>query len=86
MAISRSFHGAAGREDFLGLRQGPRGQTEIVYDGGRHSRTVLRLTAEDPDETALAAALSHAIDQPRVFAALLAELRARAIAVEVVAH
>ncbi|MDP2086664.1 MAG: hypothetical protein Q8K20_15825 [Gemmobacter sp.] len=82
MAMPRSFHGASGRPDFLGLRKGPRGQTEIVYDAGQHARTVLRLTAESPDEDALAAALTHAIGQPRVFAALLAELRARAIAVE----
>ncbi len=86
MAMSRSFHGAAGRPDFLGLRQGPRGQTEIVYDAGAHRRTVLRLTEDAPDETALAAALTHAIGQPRVYAALLTELRARAIAVEVVAR
>jgi len=86
MAMSRSFHGAAGRPDFLGLRQGPRGQTEIVYDGGQHQRTVLRLTGESPDEAALAAALTHAIGQPRVYPALLIELRARAIAVEVMAR
>ncbi|MFN3294229.1 MAG: hypothetical protein ACK4S2_13615 [Gemmobacter sp.] len=86
MALSRSFHGAAGRPDFLGLRRGPRGRTEIVYDAGEHRRTVLRLTDDAHDETAVAAVLSHAIDQPRVFPALLAELRARAIAVEVVAR
>lgn len=86
MATTRSFHGAAGRPDFLGLRHGARGQTEIVYDAGEHRRTVLRLTAEHPDEAAVADAMSHAIGQPRVFAALMAELRARAIPVEVVAR
>jgi hypothetical protein len=84
MATSLTMHGAAGRPDFLGLRRGVRGQTEIVYDAGARARTVLRLTGEAADERAVQAAMRHAIDQPRVFPALLAELRARAIAVEVI--
>jgi hypothetical protein len=84
MATSLTMHGAAGRPDFLGLRRGPRGQTEIVYDAGVRARMVLRLTGEAADERSLRDAMRHAIDQPRVFPALLAELRARAIAVEVI--
>jgi len=84
MAMARSFHGAAGRLDFLGLRKGPRGHTEIVYDAGANTRQVLRLTGTAPDETTLTSAMTKAIGHPRVFAALLTELRARAITVEVV--
>lgn len=84
MATPVTLHGAAGRQDFLGLRRGPRGQTEIVYDAGARARMVLRLTGEAADEGAVQAAMRHAIGQPRVFPALLAELRARAIAVEVI--
>ncbi len=84
MATSLTMHGAAGRPDFLGLRRGPRGHTEIVYDAGAQARKVLRLTGQGTDETALTAAMTHALSQPRVFPALLAELRARAIAVEVI--
>ena len=83
MALPHTFHGAAGRPDFLGLRRGPQGRTEIVYDAGR-ARTVLRLTGDSPDDATLSAVMGRAIDQPRVFPALLAELRARAIAVEVI--
>ena len=85
MATPTTYHGAAGRPDFLGLRRSTRGQTEIVYDAGATRRMVLRLTDAQTDDRALSEAMRHAIAQPHVFPALLAALRARAIAVEVVA-
>lgn len=85
MANPTMYHGAAGRPDFLGLRRSLRGQTEIVYDAGARHRTVLRLTDTPADDGTLSEVLSHAIEQPRVLAALMAGLRARAISVEVVA-
>jgi hypothetical protein len=84
MATPTPFHCASGRPDFLGLRRGPRGRTEIVYDAGARQRTVLRVSDINPDEAALTEAMSQAIGEPRVFPALLAALRARAISVEVV--
>ncbi|MFN3938057.1 MAG: hypothetical protein ACK4KW_10800 [Gemmobacter sp.] len=85
MARSQHFHSATGAMDFLGLRRGPRGQTEIVYDDGVARRMVWRVSDPGPDDGPLRDALSRAVNQARVVPALYAELKRRAIAVEIVA-
>lgn len=84
MARSSAFHSATGASDFLGLRRSARGQTEIVYDDGVARRMVWRVMASDHDDAHLCEALSTAVNEPRVVAALYAELKRRAIAIEIV--
>lgn len=83
MATQISFHGAGDAPDFLGLRETRAGRAEIVHDCGKH-RTILRLTGTRPDEQHMRALLSRAIGQRRVLPALMAELSARAIPVEII--
>jgi hypothetical protein len=93
MARIHSFHSASGASEFLGLRTGRRGGTEIVYDDGVARRIVFRVVgpAQGPaggpggapaDTGALGDALQRAVNQPRVLSALYSELKRRAIAVE----
>lgn len=86
MASSFAFHSAHGAPDFLGLRRGRRGQTEIVYDDGSTRRLVWRVVGEMADDAPLREALQSAVAETRVLPALYAELKRRAIAIEVVAH
>jgi len=85
MARATAFHSATGASDFLGLRRGSRGQTEIVYDDGVARRMVWRVTEPQADDSFLREALSRAVNQTRVVPALYAELKRRAIAIEIVA-
>ena len=85
MARAVAFHSATGASDFLGLRQGRSGETEIVYDDGVARRMVWRVAGPRPDDRGLQEALSRAVTERRVVPALYAELRRRAIAVEIVA-
>ena len=78
------FHSARGASDFLGLRRGRRGDTEIVYDDGRTRRMVWRVTGPAA-ESRLCEALARAVNESRVVPALYTELKRRAIAVEIVA-
>ena len=84
MARASAFHSATGASDFLGLRRGTRGQTEIVYDDGVARRMIWRVTEPAADDSHLREALSRAVNEPRVVAALYAELKRRAIAIEMV--
>jgi hypothetical protein len=90
MAHIQSFHSATGASDFLGLRPGRRGGTEIVYDDGVARRIVWRATDQrtggDADAARLSDALERAVNQPRVLPALYSELKRRAIAVEIIAQ
>lgn len=83
---SFAFHSARDASDFLDLRLGRRGQTEIVYDDGAAYRLVWRVVGEMPDTAPLREALQTAVGETRVLPALYAELKRRAIAIEVVAH
>ena len=85
MARSYAFHSATGASDFLGLRTGRKGQTEIVYDDGVARRMVWRVTDPNEDPARLHDALHRAVNQPRVVPALYAELKRQAIAIEIVA-
>ncbi|WP_323042390.1 hypothetical protein [Gemmobacter sp.] len=86
MATSFAYHSARGASDFLGLRLGRRGQTEIVYDDGIACRMVWRVVGEMPDTAPLREALESAVAETRVLPALYAELKRRAIAIEAVAR
>ena len=81
---SASFHSASGGPDFLGLRQSARGETQIVFDDGVTRRMVWRVTRADEDVARLHDVLLSAVNAPRVLPALYAELKRRAIAVEIV--
>ena len=84
MARSLSFHSPLGGADFVGLRQGRGGETEIVYDDGVARRMVWRVTSCTPDLGALQDALARAVAHPRVVPALHAELKRRSIPVEII--
>lgn len=84
MARALAFHSATGASDFLGLRRGRSGETEIVYDDGVARRMVWRVAGMGAEDEGLSEALSRAVNQPRVVPALYAELKRRAIAVEIV--
>lgn len=82
MAAINAFHGASGASDFLGLRRSRQGEAEIVYDDGRAQRLIWRVLGEVPD-TPLREALQSAAAEQRVLPALFAELKRRAIMIEV---
>lgn len=65
------------------MRQGRRGDVEIVYDDGVARRMVWRVQGR-VSENLLGEALSRAARQVKVVPALYAELRKRAIVVEAV--
>lgn len=79
------FHSPRGGVDFLGLRQGRGGGTEIVYDDGVARRMVWRVQGvASPD--ALGDALSVAVCAVRVLPTLYAELKRRGVAIETIVH
>lgn len=84
MARSMTFHSALGATDFIGLRESRKGDTEIVYDDGVARRMVWRVSAPLPDIGILRDAMARAVTQTRVVPALYAELRRRAIHVEMI--
>lgn len=84
MTLGHSFHSARGGTDFLGLRRGRRGESEIVYDNGRAQRLVWRVLDELSDDLPLREALQRAVEEVRVLPALFTELRNRAISIEAV--
>jgi hypothetical protein len=79
------FHSPSGGVDFLGLRRGCRGDTEIVYDDGVARRMVWRVQGV-ASEDALGDALAVAVGAVRVLPALYAELKRRSIAIEVIGN
>lgn len=83
--MSVAFHGAADRGDFLGLRQRARGPVEIVYDDGVTKRLVWQETGVGADPDLLREVLASAVRAARVVPALHAELKRRAINVEMIA-
>ena len=85
MSLSFAFHAGAGRGDFLGLRERARGAVEIVYDDGVAKRLVWKVQGKGPDPSILRDALSSAVREARVVPALYAELRRRAIDIELIA-
>ena len=85
MARPFTLHSATGATDFIGLRESRKGETEIVYDDGVTRRLVWRICGPLPDTATLREALSRALTQNRVVPALYAELKRRAINVEMIA-
>ena len=83
MTLGHSFHSACGT-DFLGLRRGRRGESEIVYDNGQAQRLVWRVIDELSDDLPVREALQRAVEEVRVLPALFTELRNRAISIEAV--
>ncbi|WP_372839079.1 hypothetical protein [Phaeovulum sp.] len=79
------FHAPKGGVDFLGLRRGRSGATEIVYDDGVARRMVWRVQGQ-PNEAALGDALSVAVGAVRVLPTLYAELKRRSISIEAIAR
>ncbi|MBC2835467.1 hypothetical protein [Paragemmobacter straminiformis] len=78
------FHAPHGGADFLGLRTGKGGATEIIYDDGVARRIVWRVGGS-PSEARLSEALRAAVGAVRVVPTLHDELKKRAIAVERIA-
>lgn len=82
MGLQASFHAPGGGADFLGMRKGRSGATEIVYDDGVARRMVWRVTAAKPDEERISEAMRVAVGSSRVVTTLYDELTKRAIAIE----
>ena len=82
MSLSKAFHSARGGSDFLGLRQGRSGDTEIVYDNGGAHREVWRVATPDAEPRRIGEALAAAVQELRVIPALHLELKKRAISIE----
>lgn len=82
MGLQASFHAPGGGADFLGMRKGRSGATEIVYDDGAARRMVWRVTAAKPDEERISEAMRVAVGSSRVVTTLYDELTKRAIAIE----
>ncbi len=80
-----SFHAPHGGADFLAMRKGRTGSTEIVYDDGVARRIIWRVDPASVNEARLSDALRVAVGALRVVPALYDELKKRAIAVERVA-
>lgn len=85
MGHQAAFHAPHGGADFLAVRKGRSGMTEIVYDDGVARRMVWRVETRDVSEHRVADALRVAVGALRVVPALYNELRKRAIAIEQVA-
>ncbi|MCB2128088.1 MAG: hypothetical protein KDE03_03170 [Rhodobacteraceae bacterium] len=79
-----SYHSSLGGFDFLGLRKSPTGAVEIVYDDGVKRRMIWRVQSKVRDSL-IDEALSRAVNQPRVLAAMYSELKRRSISIEAVA-
>lgn len=85
MGIQATFHAPHGGADFLAMRKGRTGSTEIVYDDGAARRIVWRVDQQSHDEARLSDALRVAVAALRVVPALYDELKKCSIAVERVA-
>ncbi|MFT3687480.1 hypothetical protein [Paenirhodobacter sp.] len=81
--MKTGFQTSGGGFDFLGMRR-RQGAVEIVYDDGVQRRMVWRVRAP-ANEGLVGEALVRASREVRVLPALFAELRKRAIQIEVVA-
>lgn len=82
MGQQAAFHAPHGGADFLAMRKGRTGRTEIVYDDGVSRRMVWRVENGTVNEARLVEALRLAVGSLRVVPALYNELKKRAIAVE----
>lgn len=82
MAHIEAFHSSRGGYDFLGLRKGKSGATEIVYDDGVTRRLVWKVATPGADPRRIGEALSVAIENLSVVSALRSELKKRSIAIE----
>lgn len=80
--MNMSFKTSGAGFDYLGMRH-RHGAVEIVYDDGVARRMVWRVRAP-ANEGLVSEALSRAAREIRVLPALLAELRKRAIVIDVV--
>lgn len=80
----QSYHSSLGGFDMLGLRKGPSGVVEIIYDDGVRRRMVWRVRSQ-AKESVIAEALRRAVNQTRVLPALYSELKRRSIAIEAIA-
>ncbi len=85
MGHQAAFHAPHGGADFLALRKGRTGATEIVYDDGVARRIIWRVDAPEVSEARITDALRVAVGALRVVPALYNELKKRAISVERVA-
>lgn len=85
MGHQAAFHAPHGGADFLALRKGRTGATEIVYDDGVARRIIWRVDAPEVSEARISDALRVAVGALRVVPALYNELKKRAISVERVA-
>ena len=81
--MKAGFQTSGGGFDFLVMRR-RQGAVEIVYDDGVARRMVWRVCAP-ANEGHISEALTRAAREVRVLPALFAELRKRAIAIEMVA-
>ena len=83
MGFQDSFHAGASR-DFLGLRTGPRGNLQIVYDDGAERRIVWRVAAQHSSKTRadLVQVLRTAVDARYVVPSLFHELKKHALEIE----
>ena len=84
MPVRMSYHSSLGGFDFLGLRKSPTGAVEIVYDDGVKRRMIWRVQSKVRDSL-IDEALSRAVNQPQVLAAMYSELKRRSISIEAVA-
>ncbi len=85
MGHQAAFHAPHGGADFLAMRKGRSGATEIVYDDGVARRIIWRVDAPHGSEARITEALRAAVSALRVVPALYNELKKRAIAIELVA-
>ena len=85
MGHQAAFHAPHGGADFLAMRTGRSGATEIVYDDGVARRIIWRVEASQGNEARITEALRAAVSALRVVPALYNELKKRAIAIERVA-
>jgi hypothetical protein len=85
MGHQASFHAPHGGADFLGMRKGRSGGTEIVYDDGVTRRMVWRVQL-GANEARISDALRVAVNSLKVVPSLYDELKKRAIAIERIGH
>lgn len=82
MGHQAAFHAPHGGADFLAMRKGRNGATEIVYDDGVSRRMVWRVANAAKNEARITEALRSAVASLRVVPALYNELKKRAIQIE----
>jgi hypothetical protein len=85
MGHQAAFHAPHGGADFLAMRKGRSGATEIVYDDGVARRIVWRVEEPEASEARISDALRVAVSALRVVPTLYSELKKRAISIERVA-